>query len=73
MGCPVKRIVVYLKKVVERGVFMEKWVCTVCGYVYDPEVGDPEHGIAPGTPFEDLPDDWVCPDCGVGKDMFEKE
>lgn len=53
--------------------FMEKWVCTVCGYVYDPEVGDPDNGIEPGTPFEDLPDDWVCPDCGVGKDMFEKE
>ncbi|NLM51229.1 MAG: rubredoxin [Firmicutes bacterium] len=52
---------------------MEKWVCTVCGYVYDPEVGDPENGIAPGTDFADLPDDWVCPDCGVGKDLFEKE
>jgi len=52
---------------------LEKWVCTVCGYVYDPEVGDPENGIAPGTDFADLPDDWVCPDCGVGKDLFEKE
>lgn len=51
---------------------MEKWECTVCGYVYDPEVGDPTQDIAPGTPFEDLPDDWVCPDCGVGKDMFER-
>jgi len=51
---------------------MEKWECIVCGYVYKPEVGDPGNGIAPGTPFEDLPDDWVCPDCGVGKDMFEK-
>ena len=51
---------------------MEKWECTVCGYVYDPEVGDLDNGIAPGTPFEDLPDDWVCPDCGVGTNMFEK-
>jgi len=57
----------------ERSMGMEKWVCTICGYVYDPEVGDPDNGIAPGTPFEELPDDWVCPDCGVGKDMFEKE
>jgi len=51
---------------------MDKWECMVCGYVYDPAVGDPDSGIAPGTPFEALPDDWVCPDCGVGKDMFEK-
>lgn len=52
---------------------MEKWVCTICGFVYDPEVGDPDNGFDPGTEFEDLPEDWVCPDCGVGKDMFEKE
>jgi len=52
---------------------MEKWMCTVCGYVYDPEVGDPDNDIAPGTPFEQLPEDWVCPLCGVGKDMFEKQ
>lgn len=52
---------------------MEKWVCTVCGYVYDPVDGDPNNGIAPGTTFEDLPSSWVCPMCGVGKDMFEKE
>jgi rubredoxin len=51
---------------------MDKYVCSVCGYVYDPEVGDPDNGIAPGTAFEDLPDDWECPVCGVGKDMFEK-
>lgn len=50
---------------------MEKMVCTVCGYVYDPEVGVPEQGIAPGTKFEDLPEDFVCPICGVGKDLFE--
>jgi len=51
---------------------MEKWICTVCGYTYDPSVGDPTSGIDPGTSFEDLPEDWVCPDCGVGKDMFEQ-
>jgi len=51
---------------------MQKWVCTACGYVYDPVVGDPENGIVPGTPFESLPDSWVCPQCGVGKDYFEK-
>ena len=51
---------------------MAKYACTACSYVYDPEVGDAENGIAPGTPFEDLPDDWVCPLCGLGKDMFEK-
>jgi rubredoxin len=50
---------------------MKKYECTVCGYIYDPELGDPEAGVAPGTAFEDLPDDWVCPDCGVEKDLFE--
>jgi flavin reductase (DIM6/NTAB) family NADH-FMN oxidoreductase RutF/rubredoxin len=52
---------------------MEKYVCKVCGYVYDPENGDPDGGIKSGTSFEDLPDDWVCPVCGAGKDQFEKE
>lgn len=52
---------------------MEKYVCAVCGYVYDPAKGDSDSGILPGTPFEKLPDDWVCPVCGAGKDMFEKE
>jgi rubredoxin len=51
---------------------MEKYECTACGYVYDPAVGDQENGIAPGTAFEDLPDDWVCPQCGVGKEFFQK-
>jgi rubredoxin len=50
---------------------MKKWECTVCGYIYDPEKGDPENGIAPGTAFKDLPEDWVCPECGAEKDMFE--
>lgn len=51
---------------------MDKYICTVCDWVYDPEIGDPEHGTAPGTKFEDIPDDWVCPLCGVGKEDFEK-
>ena len=51
---------------------MDKYICTVCDWVYDPEIGDPEHGIAPGTKFEDIPDDWVCPLCGVGKEDLEK-
>ncbi|MBR4997770.1 MAG: rubredoxin [Bacteroidaceae bacterium] len=50
---------------------MQKYRCTVCGWVYDPEVGDPEHNIAAGTPFEELPDDWTCPLCSVGKEDFE--
>lgn len=50
---------------------MKKYICTVCDYVYDPVVGDPDSGIGPGTSFEELPDDWVCPLCGVGKDDFE--
>lgn len=52
---------------------MEKYVCQPCGYVYDPENGDPDGGIAPGTAFEDLPDDWLCPICGMGKEVFAKE
>ena len=51
---------------------MDKYVCDACGYVYDPAVGDPDHGIAPGTPFEALPEDWTCPLCGLGKDIFSK-
>lgn len=51
---------------------MEKYVCEVCDWVYDPAIGDPDNGIAPGTEFKDLPDDWVCPICGVGKDQFAK-
>jgi rubredoxin len=50
---------------------MKKYKCLVCGYVYDPAVGDPENGVEAGTAFEDLPDDWVCPKCGAGKDEFE--
>jgi rubredoxin len=50
---------------------MQKWECIVCGYIYDPAKGDPDAGVEPGTSFDDLPDDWVCPDCGATKDMFE--
>ena len=49
----------------------KKYKCTVCGYIYDPEKGDPDNGVSPGTAFETLPADWVCPVCGVGKDQFE--
>lgn len=49
----------------------KKYKCPTCDYVYDPEVGDPEADIPPGTPFEDLPEDWVCPDCGERKEEFE--
>jgi rubredoxin len=52
---------------------MDKYVCQVCGYVYDPEEGDPDNGVSSGTAFEDLPDNWVCPVCGAPKDDFEKE
>ena len=50
---------------------MKKYICTVCSYIYDPAVGDPDGGIAPGTAFEDIPEDWVCPLCGGGKEDFE--
>ncbi len=52
---------------------MKKYTCTVCGYEYDPAVGDPDSGIQPGTSFEALPDTWVCPVCGASKDAFEAE
>ena len=51
---------------------MAKWDCQVCGYIYDPEIGDPDNDIKPGTAFEDLPEDWVCPECGADKSMFSK-
>ena len=52
---------------------MDKYICTVCGYVYDPQKGDPDNDVAPGTPFDKVPDSWVCPVCGASKDQFEKE
>ena len=56
-----------------RGKIMKKYVCVACGYVYDPELGDPDNGVEPGTAFFDIPDDWACPVCGAPKDMFEAE
>ena len=50
---------------------MKKYRCTACDYVYDPAIGDPDNDVPPGTAFEKLPDDWVCPECGVEKDQFE--
>lgn len=52
---------------------MQKYVCGPCGYIYDPEVGDPDNGVAPGTAFEDLPEDWTCPVCFVEKEEFAPE
>ncbi|NJM76811.1 MAG: rubredoxin [Acaryochloridaceae cyanobacterium RU_4_10] len=52
---------------------MNSYVCSVCGHVYDPELGDPDGGIEPGTAFEDIPEDWVCPVCGASKSEFEIE
>jgi len=51
---------------------LARYVCTVCGYIYDEKEGDSEHGIKPGTPFEELPDNWCCPICGADKSLFEK-
>ena len=50
----------------------ESWMCTVCGWIYDPAAGEPGQGVAPGTPWDELPDDFVCPECGAAKDQFEK-
>ena len=51
---------------------MNKWECEVCGYIYDPEKGDPDNGVEPGTKFEDIDQDWVCPECGATKDEFKE-
>ncbi len=50
---------------------MQRYQCTACSYIYDPALGDEANGIPPGTPFEELPDEWVCPECGAEKDLFE--
>ncbi len=50
---------------------MAKYKCVLCNWIYDPAVGDPDSGVEPGTAFEDIPDDWACPECGAGKDDFE--
>jgi rubredoxin len=52
-------------------IIMQKYVCKICGYVYDPALGDPDQHVSPETPFEKIPENWVCPICGVGKDEFE--
>jgi len=57
----------------DRRIKMKKYHCTVCGYEYDPLVGDPDAGIQPGTSFDDLPADWVCPECGADKSFFEED
>ncbi len=62
----------YIEERKEAAPKMAKYKCTVCGYIYDPDLGDPDGGIKPGTPFEQIPDDWVCPVCGASKDKFEK-
>ncbi|MFC2012809.1 rubredoxin [Chloroflexota bacterium] len=51
---------------------LAKYRCTICGYVYEPELGDPDNGIKPGAPFEEIPDDWECPVCGAAKSEFER-
>ena len=62
----------YNKKLTLGGIIiMKKWICIPCGYEYDPAIGDPDGDIAAGTAFEDIPEDWTCPICGVGKEDFE--
>jgi rubredoxin len=63
----------YVRFIYKEDAVMNRYQCTICGYVYDPEKGDPDNGVKPKTRFEDLPGDWVCPVCGAEKDMFEKE
>jgi len=61
----------HAEQLIKRRIIMAKYGCVICGWVYDEELGDDTLGIAPGTLFEDLPEDFECPDCGVGKDQFE--
>jgi flavin reductase (DIM6/NTAB) family NADH-FMN oxidoreductase RutF/rubredoxin len=71
-GTTPKTAASYIEERKEAKPKMAKYQCSVCGYIYDPELGDPDGGIKPGTPFEEIPDDWVCPVCGASKDQFEK-
>ena len=71
-GTTPKTAPIYIEEKKEAATKMAKHKCTVCGYIYDPELGDPDGGIKPGTPFEEIADDWVCPVCGASKDQFEK-
>ena len=66
-------LVVFTKDYVERGMQMKKYVCNVCGYVYDPAEGDPDNGVAAGTAWEDVPEEWVCPLCSAPKEDFSEE
>jgi rubredoxin len=61
------------RRILQEKQVMDKWVCKLCGYVYDPAEGDPGSGVAPGTAWDDVPDDWACPICGASKEDFEKE
>jgi len=70
---PTYSITIDKKKTKKEKDKMNKYVCKICGYVYDPEIGDPENGIKAGTKFEDLPENWKCPVCGAGKKDFEKQ
>ena len=63
----------YASRLMEAGAATKRWVCTSCGFIYDPAEGDPDGGIAPGTAFEDIPNDWFCPVCGARKRDFEPE
>ena len=56
----------------QKGKFMQRWKCVVCGYIYDPAIGDPDNDVPPGTEFEAIPSGWVCPECGADKSQFEK-
>lgn len=67
------RLCMFLQLIKMEVYAMRKFVCDICGYIYEEEFGDPEHDITPGTKWEELPDDFVCPLCGVGKDMFSEE
>ena len=60
-------------RMVVKNATMKRYICNVCGYIYDPADGDPENGVPPGISFEELPDDWTCPACGVGKEFFDEE
>jgi len=71
-GVTPKAAPVYIEEKKVEAIKAPKYRCTVCGYVYDPELGDPDGGVKPGTPFEELPDDWVCPVCGAAKSQFER-
>jgi flavin reductase (DIM6/NTAB) family NADH-FMN oxidoreductase RutF/rubredoxin len=71
-GTTPKTAPTYIEERKEVASKVAKYRCTVCGYIYDPAQGDPDGGIKPGTPFEEIPDTWVCPVCGASKDQFEK-